>query len=178
VRLTLLACLVPAAVACAATPPAASPASPPFDRAAAERAVNRDLDDLHDTAAKSNLAAYLAHYAPGATFLGTDACERWDLATLRAYAEPKFARGKGWVYHPVGSRAVSFSADGSVAWFDEVLIGEKAGPSRGSGVLVRDHERWLVSQYNLTLTVPNTRFDEVHALLATTPADTLKCPGK
>jgi SnoaL-like domain len=169
VRLPLLACLVPSVIACAAPPPAASPASPPFDHAAAERAVARELDDLHDAAARSDLARYFGHYAPGATFLGTDATEHWDLAAFHAYADPRFAQGKGWVFH-AGRRTVSFSADGAVAWFEEDLRGEKLGPSRGSGVLVRDHERWLVSQYNLALTVPNERFTAVRALLDAPPA--------
>ena len=86
VRRPLLACLVSSMVACAA---------PPFDRAAAERAVTRELDDLHDAAAHSDLARYFGHYAPGATFLGTDATERWDLAAFHAYADPPFAQGKG-----------------------------------------------------------------------------------
>ncbi len=163
-RRSLLACLLPTAVACAAPPPAASPASPPFERAAAERAVARELDDLNDAAAHSDLARYFGHYAPGAVFLGTDATERWDLAAFHAYADPHFAQGKGWVFHAT-RRAVSFSADGAVAWFDEDLLGAKLGPARGSGVLVRDPQgRWQIVQYNLALTVPNERFDAVRAV--------------
>jgi len=168
VRRPLLACLVSSMVACAAPPAAVSPAAPPFDRAAAERAVTRELDDLHDAAAHSDLARYFGHYAPGATFLGTDATERWDLAAFHAYADRPFAQGKGWVFHAV-RRAVAFSPDGAVAWFDEDLRGEKLGPARGSGVLVKDHERWRVAQYNLALTVPNERFAAVRALLDAPP---------
>jgi len=147
-------------------PAAVAPAPRPdgFDRGAAERDVRMELDDLHDAAAKSDEPRYMAHFAPGAVFLGTDASEHWDLSALRAYAHPRFAEGKGWVIHPV-CRTLGFSPDGNVAWFDEELHGDKLGPARGSGVLVRVGNRWLVAQYNLALTVPNERFGEVRGLL-------------
>ena len=158
-RPTLLACLIAAAVACARPPAVVSPTG---DRAAAEREIARALDDLNDAAARSDLARYFGHYAPGAVFLGTDAGERWDLAAFHVYADPRFAKGKGWVFHVV-RRAVDMSPDGAIAWFDEDLRGDKLGAARGSGVLVRDEGRWRVSQYNLALTVPNERFPAVRA---------------
>ncbi|HEY5241415.1 MAG TPA: nuclear transport factor 2 family protein [Polyangiaceae bacterium] len=140
------------------------PATQAFDRVAAEGEVARALDDLHDAAAHADEARYFAHFAPQAVFLGTDATERWDMAAFRAYAHPRFSEGKGWTFHAT-RRAVTFDADGGSAWFDEDLRGERLGPARGSGVLVRDGDRWLVTQYNLALTIPNQRFDEVRALL-------------
>jgi ketosteroid isomerase-like protein len=163
----LLAFLLPFAVACAPPAPGVAPA-PPLDRAAAEREIARELDDLHDAAARSDGARYFAHYTKDATFLGTDATERWDLAAFHAYADPRFAKGTGWIYHVV-RRAVTLSADGGVAWFDEDLRGEKAGASRGSGVLVRAEGRWRVAQYNLALTVPNERFAAVRAAVDAAP---------
>jgi len=47
------------------------------------------------------------------------------------------------------------SADGAFAWFDEVLDNEGYGECRGSGVLERRAQRWVVRQYNLTVPVPN-----------------------
>jgi hypothetical protein len=152
--------------ACAGAPPAppASPAPPAFDRAAAEREVARELDDMHDAAAHADEARLFSHYAPGAVFLGTDATERWDMAAFRAYAHPRFAEGKGWTFH-VERRAVAFDGDGATAWFDEDLGGERLGAARGSGVLVRAGGRWMIAQYNLALTIPNDRFGEVRALV-------------
>jgi hypothetical protein len=167
-RHAILAFVFSLAAACAPAPPVVAP-PPPVDRSAAEREVARELDDLHDAAARSDLARYFAHYAPGAVFLGTDATERWDLAAFHAYADPRFAQGKGWVFHVV-RRGVEISQDGGVAWFDEDLTGEKLGPARGSGVLVREGERWRVAQYNLALTVPNDRFAAVRATLDAPPA--------
>jgi hypothetical protein len=163
----LLASLLPLAAACAPALPPVSPA-PPFDRAAAARDVARELDDLHDAAAHADGARYFAHYTKDATFLGTDAGERWDLAAFHAYADARFAKGTGWVYRVV-RRAVVVSADGGVAWFDEDLQGEKAGASRGSGVLVPVEGRWRVAQYNLALTVPNERFAAVRAAIDAPP---------
>ena len=62
--------------------------------------IGQALDRLHEAAARSDGAAYFALFAPQAVFIGTDATERWPLADFRAYAEPYFASGKGWVYHP------------------------------------------------------------------------------
>jgi hypothetical protein len=172
-RLGILAATVATcafAFGCAAAPPprpAVAPTSA-FDRAAAEREVARELDDLHDAAAHADEARYFAHFAPDAVFLGTDATERWDIPAFRAYAHSRFAAGHGWVYHSQ-RRAIAFDGRGDVAWFDEDLLGEKAGPSRGSGVLVREHGRWFLSQYNLALTIPNERFAAVRSLLDAPP---------
>jgi len=154
---------------CAPFPPAAPAASPPFDRAAAQREVSAELDGFHDAAAHADEARYFAHFAPHGVFLGTDATERWDVPAFRAYAHARFAGGTGWVFHAT-RRAVVFEGDGGLAWFDEDLRGEKLGPARGSGVLVRLQGRWLVAQYNLTLTIPNERFASVRALLDAPPA--------
>lgn len=145
---------------CAATPP--PPAA--FDRASAERDAARALDDFHDAAARADEERYFAHFAPDAVFLGTDMTERWDLTAFRAYAHSRFASGHGWTYHPQ-RRAITFAPDGTVAWFDEDLIGERAGPTRGSGVLLYSGGRWLIAQYNLAFTIPNDRFDDLRKML-------------
>jgi hypothetical protein len=159
--LALFALTLPA---CASTcPRAAAPA--PLDSAAAERDVARELDDFHDAAAHADEARYFAHFAAEGVFLGTDVTERWDVPAFRAYAHPHFASGKGWTYHPV-RRAVAISADGATAWFDEDLNGERAGPTRGVGTMVRRDGRWLVAVYGLSFTIPNERFEAVRAALA------------
>jgi SnoaL-like domain len=154
--------LILALTACAGR--SVQPSPPPFDRTEAERQVGRELDDFHDAAAHADEARYFAHFAPEAVFLGTDATERWDLAAFCAYAHARFAAGHGWVYHPQ-RRSISFSTDGKVAWFDEGLLGEKAGPTRGSGVLVAAGGRWLIAQYNLAFTIPNERFEDLRKML-------------
>ena len=90
---------------------------------------------------------YFAHFAPHAVFLGTDATERWDVEEFRRYAHPYFAKGKAWSFRAV-ERHVTFSPDGSVAWFDEKLDTPNLGPSRGSGVLVKISGRWKIAHYD------------------------------
>ena len=152
------------AVAACAPLTSAATAGSPFDPVGAQRDVARELDDLHDAAAHADESRYFAHFAPAAVFLGTDATERWDLAAFRAYAHPRFANGKGWTYHPL-RRAIAFAHDGGVAWFDEDLSGDRVGPTRGAGVLVLRDGRWLIALYDLSITIPNERFDAVHAVL-------------
>jgi len=156
------------AVSVDCTPSSLSPAppvaAPPFDRVAAEHEVSAELDDFHDAASRADEARYFAHFAPQAVFLGTDATERWDVAAFRTYAHSRFAQGKGWTYHPL-RRAISFAPDGTVAWFDEDLRGDRMGPTRGSGVLVHLEGRWKIAVYDLSITIPNERFDAVRALL-------------
>jgi len=135
----------------------------PAQRAGAREAIARELDDLHQAAAAADEERYFAHFAPDAVFLGTDATERWDVASFRAYAHPHFARGKAWSFRAV-QRWIAVRGD--LAWFEENLETPNLGPARGSGVLVRRDDRWLIEQYVLSITVPNDRFREVRELLA------------
>ncbi|HZX95645.1 MAG TPA: nuclear transport factor 2 family protein [Myxococcales bacterium] len=124
--------------------------------------VARELDDFHDAAARADEGRYFGHFAPDGVFLGTDAAERWDVAAFRAYAHPHFARGKAWTFRGVRRR---ISIRGDLAWFEEDLETQNLGPARGSGVLARSGERWLLEQYVLSITVPNEKFKAVKELL-------------
>jgi len=116
--------------------------------------VDATLDALHATAARADGPAYFALFAPRATFIGTDPGEHWDLAAFHEYADPLFARGQGWTYESF-DRHVTLSEGGDVAWFIERLRNAKYGETRGSGVLVRDGDHWLIAQYVLSFPVPN-----------------------
>jgi hypothetical protein len=157
-----------AAGACAASSGPA-PAQPPADPQTARTAVARVLDDWHAAAARADEAAYFGHFAPGGVFLGTDATERWDVTAFRAYAHPHFQKGKAWSFRSV-RRSIDLSADGRTAWFDEDLATPNLGPARGSGVLVLGEgpggARWRIAQYNLSVPIPNARFDEVKKVIA------------
>jgi hypothetical protein len=122
------------------------------------------LDDWHAAAAAAQEDRYFGHFAAGAVFLGTDATERWTAEEFRRYAHPYFAKGKAWSFKAV-DRHVAFSSDGAVAWFDEKLDTPNLGPSRGSGVLVREKGAWKIAQYNLTVPIPNDLMKEVKDLI-------------
>ncbi len=129
-------------------------------RESAVRAIHAVLDDFHDAAAKADEVRYFAHFAPEAVFLGTDATERWTLPQFRAFAEPYFRRGSAWTYRPI-RRSVGVTPSGDGAWFDETLENAKLGECRGSGALVRIDGRWRITQYNLTVPVPNALMERV-----------------
>jgi hypothetical protein len=131
---------------------------------APEAQISAILDDWHAAAAVADEARYFGHFAPGAVFLGTDGTERWTVDEFRRYAHPYFAKGKAWSFRAV-QRHVAFSPDGSVAWFDEDLQTPNLGPSRGSGVLVKTLEGWKITQYNLSVPIPNALMKEVKELI-------------
>lgn len=125
-------------------------------------AVSAVLDSFHTNAAKPDEEAYFALLAPNAVFFGTDATERWDKTAFRAFAHPYFSQGKGWTFTP-RDRHIDFSRDGKVAWFDELLDSAHYGECRGTGVLEKIDGGWKITQYHLTIPVPNDLADDVVA---------------
>ena len=137
----------------------------PVEEATARAEIARVLDDWHDAAATADENRYFSHFASDAVFMGTDATERWDREAFREYAHPHFARGRAWTFR-AARREVALGPGARIAWFDEDLDTENLGPARGTGVMVREPGgEWRIAHYNLTITVPNERFGEVHALL-------------
>ena len=116
--------------------------------------VHAALEDFHSAASAAEGPRYFAHFAEGAVYLGTDATERWTLPEFRGFVEPYFAKGRGWTYVDT-ARHVTVAPGGETAWFDEMLDNESYGVTRGTGVFVRANGRWLMSQYHLTIPVPN-----------------------
>ncbi len=128
----------------------------------AETAIAAVLDDWHLAAAQADEGRYFGHLAEGAVFLGTDATERWPKAAFQVWAHPIFQRGKAWSFKAT-RRAISLSKDGRTAWFDEDLDTPNLGPCRGSGVLSKERDRWLIQQYNLSVPIPNELMKAVKA---------------
>ena len=116
--------------------------------------VDEVLDSLHDAAAKADEKRYFGHFAPAATFVGTDALERWSLGEFKAFALPYFQEESAWTYVPF-ERHITFSSNFKTAWFDEKLRNEKYGETRGSGVLVEQSGRWRLAHYVLSFPIPN-----------------------
>lgn len=149
-------CLVPLVAGLGMACSAAGDQAAPFDRNEATTQVSSVLDALHHNASVADEPAYFALFAPEGVFLGTDATERWTVEEFRAYAQAPFSRGRGWTYVlRDGTRHIEFDPSGSVAWFDEILDNANYGETRGSGVLRRVDGAWKITQYHLTIPVPN-----------------------
>jgi hypothetical protein len=150
--------------------PSGNPNAESFRRAAEDAAaVTALLDGFHEAASRADGDTYFAMFAPGAMFIGTDASERWDIEAFKAYAQPYFAKGQGWTYHPRSAdRNMQF--EGDVVIFDELLDHDRYGVMRGSGAVVRTSQGWKIKQYVLSFTVPNDSAPAVVAAIAATPA--------
>jgi len=119
-----------------------------------QQQITTMLDDWHKAAAEADETRYFGHAGPEFVFLGTDATERWDLASFREFAHPYFAKGKAWTFVP-HDRHVIVAPDGKVAWFDEKLDSASYGDCRGSGVVRKIGGEWKIVHYNLTIPIPN-----------------------
>ena len=114
--------------------------------------INKVLDDLHIYASEADGTNYFKLFDSEAVFFGTDATERWHINDFKDYALKRFETGTGWTYTPI-SRNIYINEN--TAWFDEQLSNEKYGIFRGTGVLIKKDNNWLISQYNLLLPIPN-----------------------
>ena len=77
---------------------------------------------------------------------------------------------QGWTYTPT-ERHVFISEDGNTAWFDERLENDGFGECRGTGALVKEDGVWKVSQYNLTVPIPNELLRDVVAQIREQESD-------
>ena len=136
------------------------------ERAADEAQIIALLDDFHDAAEQADVDRYLGHFTDNAVFIGTDEQERWPLVPdFTDYVRRGFAAG-GWSYYSM-DKNISFSRDGTVAWFDEISISNSNdGHFRGSGVLEKIDGEWKIAQYVLSFIVYNELWEEVNELNA------------
>jgi hypothetical protein len=120
------------------------------------------LDRLNAASTAADGDAYFALFTPDARFVGTDAMEHWTLPEFRAFAEPYFSRGRGWSY-PATERTITIAPIDCrcIAWFEEKLVNDSYGVTRGSGVLRLTDDGWKIEQYVLSFAVPNDRADAV-----------------
>ncbi len=120
-----------------------------------EMQVSKVLDAFHQAASDAEGARYFSLLSDDSIFIGTDASERWTKTQFETFAAPYFSQGKGWTYIP-RDRNISFtSVSADVAWFDELLDNEKYGECRGTGVVIKTRQGWKISQYHLTIPIPN-----------------------
>lgn len=118
--------------------------------------VDATLTRFHGAAAASEWDSYFRLLSDDAIFLGTDATERWTKTEFEQYAR----KTNGWTYTTT-ERHINFTPDGNSAWFDELLWNNSYGLCRGTGVVINTDKGWLISQYHLTVPIPNEVFDQV-----------------
>jgi uncharacterized protein (TIGR02246 family) len=132
----------------------------------AEAEIAAVLDRLNAASTAADGPAYFGLFTPDARFIGTDATERWSLAEFRAYAEPYFARGRGWTYTATARDITIAPIDcRCIAWFDEALSNASYGQTRGSGVLRLTGDGWKIEQYVLSFAIPNDSAAAVVAVI-------------
>lgn len=130
----------------------------------ATAAVAAVLDDWHLAAAQGDEARYFGRMAPEAVFVGIDPDERWTREEFRQWARPGFQAHQIWVFK-ASRRNIALSSAGDIAWFDEALDTNSMGKARGSGVLRKEGDSWLITQYVLSLPIPRAVFREVRQMI-------------
>jgi hypothetical protein len=122
--------------------------------------VDITLDTFHQAASAGMFELYFDQMTDDVTFMGTDSTEWWTKEQFMGYAREPFADGHGWTYTP-RDRHVMFNDDFSTAWINELLDHDKYGLLRGTAVLTKSNDHWLIAQYSLTFLVPNDIAAEV-----------------
>ena len=119
------------------------------------------VDGLHQSASQADLTAYLGAFTKNGVFMGTDDWERWTRpVTLDNYVKERFKGGVGWTYRSV-ERHINMAKSGDVAWFDEIIVSEKWGRFRGTGVVLKQQGSWKLSHYSMSVLVANEAFFDI-----------------
>jgi hypothetical protein len=116
--------------------------------------VDTFLNQWHNAASQANTQMFFASIANNGIYIGTDASERWTKAEFYKFAKPYFDKGKAWDFKPY-ERDIHFSDNNQYVWFSELLT-TWMGVCRGSGILHKTEKGWLIEQYHLSVTVPNS----------------------
>lgn len=124
-----------------------------------KEAINTILDAWHKSASESKYESYFNAMTKSSVFIGTDALENWNNKDFKAFSKPFFDRGSAWDFKPL-KRNVYISAEGNIAWFDE-LLDTWMGICRGSGVLIKIENTWKIEHYVLSVTIPNEHITDV-----------------
>lgn len=138
-----------------------------------EKAMIEDLlNKWHQAAANADQQSYFDFIAEDGIYIGTDATENWTKAEFFEWSKAYFENGKAWSFEAT-ERNIYFSKDKSMAWFDEQLE-YSGGVLRGSGVLVKEKDKWKLKQYVLSLPVPNDKFKEVVEVIKSEESENLE----
>lgn len=114
--------------------------------------INAVLNSWHKASGEIKYGPFLNIIAADGIVLGTDQDERWDKAHLETFSKQYFNPKYGWAYK-YDRRHISFNADSTTAWFDE-LFSINTKSFRGTGVLTKIGQDWKIRQYSLSISTP------------------------
>ena len=126
--------------------------------------IGQMLDSFNLAAARADFYQYFDFMAEDAVFMGTDATEQWTKNDFMLWAKPYFDKKKTWDFRSV-ERHIYFDKHDDIAWFDE-LLDTQMKICRGSGVVIKQNDKWKIKQYVLSMTIPNSNTKEVVKLKA------------
>ncbi len=119
--------------------------------------INKFMDNWHLAAARADADAFFGAMSADGIYIGTDQTERWYRDEIREWSKKYFDRKSAWDFKPL-ERQVHLSDDGQYAWLNETLD-TWMGICRGSGILVKTSDSWLIKQYHLSVTIDNDKID-------------------
>lgn len=131
------------------------------DKTTIKTEINQVLNSWHLAATEANYDNYFGKMDSISVFIGTDASENWTKKQFANFSKPYFDKGKAWDFKTL-ERNVYVSEQGNFVWFDE-LLNTWMGTCRGSGVLEKKGDTWLIKHYVLSVAIPN---DDVQAVIA------------
>ena len=131
------------------------------DKTLIKTEINQVLNDWHLAATEANYDNYFGKMDSISVFIGTDASENWTKQQFADFSKPYFDKGKAWDFKTL-ERNVYVNESGNFVWFDE-LLNTWMGTCRGSGVLEKKENTWVIKHYVLSVAIPN---DDVQAVIA------------
>ena len=131
--------------------------------------VNTLLNDWHKAASEANYEAYFNKMDSISVFIGTDATENWTKNEFENFSKPFFDKGKAWSFISL-ERNIYINDAKNFVWFDE-LLNTWMGTCRGSGVLEKQHNTWVIKHYVLSVAIPNNDVNAV--ILAKKKSDSI-----
>ena len=120
-----------------------------------DAAINQLMDNWHHAAATGDEVVFFETLGPESIYIGTDASERWTKTEFESFALKYFERDTAWAFQPL-ERKIYYSKKGEVAWFNETLD-TWMGVCRGSGILEKTTNGWILQHYHLAIAVPNEK---------------------
>jgi len=126
--------------------------------------IEKTLDNWHQAASDADFEAYFKLLDTDAVFVGTDASEVWNKKEFMQFAKPYFDKGRAWHFTKINRHIYFDELHSGMAWFDETLD-TWMGICRGSGVVVKKNNQWLLKHYVLSLTVPNDKMNKVMQII-------------